>query len=427
MPSGEFCQHRGACRRGLSPNAQWKVGSSQQMGTAFWPTAYWLLPTATTAACWRASLFAAPFLNAYAACRLCSQIIQIGESLPIVPIKGDVTPRCCWRSVLPLRSERRRAAVFLTLLSPHMLRYLVLCACLLSSSGCMFLPTISRQPTYHNPFPQSCRKWRSPPSLNFSTEPTLDGRQVALAYFNELQSVPGFEVVPIGRVEEAMRAYGLTLANPDEARKLAQLLEVDAVVVGAVTDFTPYYPPRLALQVEWYSANPNFHPIPPGYGLPWGTPDEEQIPGPLIFEARMALAREQMKTQEPAYRPAKACSRTATRRPRPITAAAGQEERTPAGENQPVAATGVGTDSPVDMTAPGGTPATPPSATPGLPPDWPDPRGFTHNLPPLQPAFPAGGSFEGARAAAHQDVQRQRCRCDRGPGHLRLFSRRRSL
>ena len=103
-----------------------------------------------------------------------------------------------------------------------MLRYLVIGACLLSSSGCMFLPTISRQPTYHNPFPQ-LQRIAIAPFLNFSTEPTLDGRQVALAYFNELQSVPGFEVVPIGRTEEAMAAFGLTLSNPDEARKLAQL------------------------------------------------------------------------------------------------------------------------------------------------------------------------------------------------------------
>ena len=48
---------------------------------------------------------------------------------------------------------------------------------------------------------------------------------------------------------------------------MAQILDVDAVVIGAVTDYSPYYPPRCALQVEWYAANPGFHPIPPGYGL----------------------------------------------------------------------------------------------------------------------------------------------------------------
>ena len=46
----------------------------------------------------------------------------------------------------------------------------------------------------------------------------------------------------------------------------------------------------MGLQVEWYAANPGFHPIPPGYGLPWGTHEEQDIPGPLVFEAEFALA-----------------------------------------------------------------------------------------------------------------------------------------
>jgi hypothetical protein len=141
------------------------------------------------------------------------------------------------------------------------------------------------------------------PFFNLSTEPSVDGRQFALAYFNELQLVPGFQVVPIGVVEQAIKTYGLEMGSPDDARKLAQILEVDAVVVGSVTDFSPYYPPRCAMHVEWYSANPCYHPIPPGYGLPWGTPEEEYIPAPLVFEAEHALAREQLKTQSPPFQP----------------------------------------------------------------------------------------------------------------------------
>ena len=83
--------------------------------------------------------------------------------------------------------------------------------------------------------------------------------------------------------------------NPGEARRLANILGVDAVVIGSVTDYTPYYPPRCGMRVEWYAANPGFHEIPPGYGLPWGTPEEEYIPAPLVFEvgvrARQSAAR----------------------------------------------------------------------------------------------------------------------------------------
>jgi hypothetical protein len=169
-------------------------------------------------------------------------------------------------------------------------------------AGCSLIPDISHQPVVHNPFPQ-LSKVAVAPFFNLSSEPKVDGRQFAEAYFNELQLVQGFQVVPIGTVELAIREHQLALDNPEDVRKLAQILQVDAVAVGAVTDFTPYYPPRCALHVEWYAANPCFHPIPAGYGLPWGTPQEEFIPPPLVFESEMALAKAQLKTQSPPYQP----------------------------------------------------------------------------------------------------------------------------
>jgi hypothetical protein len=182
------------------------------------------------------------------------------------------------------------------------MRYLLLALLGVAVSGCSLIPEISHQPVVHNPFPQ-LSKVAVAPFFNLSAEPSVDGREFALAYFNELQLVPGFQVVPVGVVEQTIKTYGLEMASPADARKLAQILEVDAVVVGSVTDFSPYYPPRCAMHVEWYAANPCYHPIPPGYGLPWGTPEEEYIPPPLVFEAEMALAREQLKTQSPSFQP----------------------------------------------------------------------------------------------------------------------------
>ncbi len=191
------------------------------------------------------------------------------------------------------------------ILFPNRLMQLIMriaigCGVLILVAGCGMLPQVAHQPTYHNPFPQ-LSKVAVAPFFNASTEPTVDGRAFANAYFNELQLIPGFEVVPVGIVEEKVRQYRLSLANPMEVRKLAQLLEVDVVVIGAVTDYSIYYPPRCAMQVEWYAANPGFHPIPVGYGLPWGTTEEECIPGPLVLETEMGLAREQLKTQTPEF------------------------------------------------------------------------------------------------------------------------------
>lgn len=91
------------------------------------------------------------------------------------------------------------------------------------------------------------------PFFNLSDERSVDGRRFALAYYTELQKVPGFQVVPVGVVEQAIYDERLEMNNPDDVLRLAEVLGVDAVVVGAVTDYSPYYPPRIGLQVSWYS------------------------------------------------------------------------------------------------------------------------------------------------------------------------------
>jgi hypothetical protein len=248
------------------------------------------------------------------------------------------------------------------------LRWLILIVGLATGGGCSLLPRPVHQPTVHNPFPQLSRIAIAP-FFNLSREPTLDGRNVANAYFNELQLIQGFEVVPIGVVEQTMVENRIELRGPEDARRLAQLLQADALVVGAVTDYSPYYPPRLGLQVEWYAANPGFHPIPPGYGLPWGTAEEQQIPGPLVLEAQFALAKEQLKTQTPPP-PAAADGRGGGATKDGVRATAAQV----AGA-VPAAAGAAVTAATGGMAATGGS----------VPPDWPDPRGFVPPPPRNQP------------------------------------------
>ncbi|QDT18189.1 hypothetical protein [Alienimonas californiensis] len=94
------------------------------------------------------------------------------------------------------------------------------------------------------------------PFLNLSAEPSTDGRRFALAYATELQQVPGFEVIPVGVVEVAMTTSGLDPSNPTEAIALAKLVGADSIVLGAVTDYSPYYPPRVGLKTAWYARDP---------------------------------------------------------------------------------------------------------------------------------------------------------------------------
>jgi hypothetical protein len=97
------------------------------------------------------------------------------------------------------------------------------------------------------------------PFFNLSTEPTVDGRRFAIAYYSELQKTANYQVIPVGVVEQVIRDNELDMSSPDDAVRLAELLEADAVVVGAVTEYVPYYPPQLALHIQWYSPHDWMH------------------------------------------------------------------------------------------------------------------------------------------------------------------------
>ncbi len=224
------------------------------------------------------------------------------------------------------------------------------------AAGCTALPEKLHQPQYHNPFPQLHRV-AVLPFFNQSAEPTVDGQAVAIAYYNELQVIPGFEVMPVGVAKQMLAASGIEPRTSGDFQKLARLMNVDAVLVGSVTEYSPYYPPRIGIAVDWYAANPGFHPIPAGYGLPWGTSDEEFIPGSLVQEAEFELAREQLKTQTPEL--------PADENAEQVTPSAAQQSADASEYPFPAAESLV----PAEPRQLAGGPA-------HLPADWPDPRGF---------------------------------------------------
>lgn len=174
-------------------------------------------------------------------------------------------------------------------------------------SGCALAPDTRHRDRFHNPLPQ-LHRIAVLPFFNQSSEPTLDEIAVAEAYYAELQAIPGFEVVPIGVSTLAWREYQISPGVEVNAsgqimtetfQRFAQYIGVDAVVIGAVTDYSPYSPPRLALTTRWYAANPSFHPVPVGYGLPWGTKAEKRIPKRILLETELEVARAQLATQSP--------------------------------------------------------------------------------------------------------------------------------
>ncbi len=234
-------------------------------------------------------------------------------------------------------------------------------------TGCSLVPDVRHKPQLINPFPQ-IQRIAVLPFINQSEEPTLSGERVALAYANEIQSIRGFEVLPLGSVKIKLAEFSQPLASGEDFQAFARFLGVDAVVLGSVTDFTSYYPPRMSMKVNWYAANPGFHPIQPGYGLPWGTSEEKKIPRWVHNEAQRALAAEQLKTQTPVM-------------PQPVPIM--PEDRIPEDRlAQPLAGA-------EQLASPGTDQAGQPIAVvdyqqQGLPADWPDPRGFIPDGPETQ-------------------------------------------
>ena len=169
------------------------------------------------------------------------------------------------------------------------------------AGGCSLCPESRQRDRIHNPFPQ-LKRVAVLPFFNQSTNPTVDTELVAEKYYAALQAVPGFEVLPVGVTKAQWIAYTRAHGEPtsgEDFQRLAQQMGVEAIVVGSVTDFDAYYPPRMAMTVHWYAANEGFHPIPAGYGLPWGTENEKYIPQRITREAEFELARSQLATQSP--------------------------------------------------------------------------------------------------------------------------------
>lgn len=226
------------------------------------------------------------------------------------------------------------------------------------TSGCALLPDISQKPRVRNPFPQ-LERVAILPFYNQSREPTIDGDAVATAYYTELQLIPGFEVMPVPVARQMLLAARIDPRSGAQFQELARMMNVDAIIVGSITEYAPYYPPRMGLAVDWYAANPSYHPIPIGYGLPWGTPEEEYIPEDIVDRAEFELAKQQLATQTP---PLPVLPANALRKHEARTVAHQVEPN----ELEKLSATSASSN----LNAPSALPA-----------DWPNPAGFV----PLSP------------------------------------------
>jgi hypothetical protein len=137
--------------------------------------------------------------------------------------------------------------------SEQVLFYLVL----LVLGGCTASPWVQRE---QGPKPNTLYAdrviWAVVPLRNESGSAAANGSQMADELTNTLQTVENMDVLPVNRVIAAMEVLQLPqLRSPVDVMHLARTLGVDGIIVGTITAYDPYDPPKVGLQLELYQAS----------------------------------------------------------------------------------------------------------------------------------------------------------------------------
>jgi hypothetical protein len=96
--------------------------------------------------------------------------------------------------------------------------------------------------------------WAIAPLANESGTTAVDRMNITDLLSEQLQQVDGVDTVPVNRVLLAMQRLGLNaVTTPHDARNLIVVLGVDGLVVGTITAWDPYQPPKLGLAVQLFT------------------------------------------------------------------------------------------------------------------------------------------------------------------------------
>lgn len=96
--------------------------------------------------------------------------------------------------------------------------------------------------------------WAIAPLRNESGSRYADGLQMADQLTQAFEQVVGIDAVPLNRVLEAMDALRMTgIASREDAIRLREALGVDALVVGSITHYDAYDPPKIGMALDLYA------------------------------------------------------------------------------------------------------------------------------------------------------------------------------
>ena len=130
--------------------------------------------------------------------------------------------------------------------SEQAMRTVVVLLCTMAIAACRGPdPIRSPYPTVHT--------WAVAPLRNESGSLAADGFTLADTVARRLEAVQGMHVLPVNRTIQGMQAGDIPeVTTPNQAQRLLETIGADGLVVGTISAYDPYDPPKLGLALELY-------------------------------------------------------------------------------------------------------------------------------------------------------------------------------
>jgi hypothetical protein len=146
------------------------------------------------------------------------------------------------KQAMPIRNKHAEAVIVVL--------WLLIAVVLMCTTGCSMDP--ERAETLRGPYEQR-QVFAVVPMRNESGSMYADGLRLADRMTEQFTLTRQVDTVPVNRVLAAMQKLGLSdVTAKHQALRLREALGVDGLVVGSLTAYDPYDPPKLGLNVELY-------------------------------------------------------------------------------------------------------------------------------------------------------------------------------
>ncbi len=121
------------------------------------------------------------------------------------------------------------------------------------AGGCTWVQPAPVQSGLDSPY-AARQRWAVVPPRNESGSLHADSLLIADKLAQRLENAWRIDVLPVNRTLAAMESLGLAeLRNAGDAQHLLRTLGADALVVGSITAWDPYDPPKVGLLLELYT------------------------------------------------------------------------------------------------------------------------------------------------------------------------------